>query len=183
MLGLKRRKRQEGWAVDIVDAQDETKGLSLWQRIGDNNKLWVTCLIVVVFLTAILIVMSNRDGSDVYESKIQPGYSGKGVYYDAAHKKFATDFAANKSYGTFITSARFIDQERFELIVSRGVSADEIDYAARMAAQIILSKFRQRITVEVYDDDSAGRHFLAATAWNPKKGFIVKFDKSRLGQD
>jgi hypothetical protein len=183
MLGLKRRKKQEGWAVDIDDSKDETKGLSLLQRIGDNNKFWAASIIVVVLIAALLIVQSNRSVPDALESETQPGYSGKGVYNDAAHKKFATDFVTDKSYGTFITSARFIDQERFEMIAGRGVSADEIDFAARMAARLILSKFRQRIVVEVYDEDSAGKHFLANTAWNPEKGYIVKFNKSRFGKD
>ncbi|MEN6357146.1 MAG: hypothetical protein ABFD83_08695 [Armatimonadota bacterium] len=181
MLGLKRRKRQEGWAVEI-DPNDERQSAGPLQRISDNNKLWIASLIAVLLMTVVLIWTSSRGGTPPQEYGGQPGYRGKGTYDDAAHAKFALSFAKSKSYGTAIDSARFVDQEHFEIIVGQGVSADEIDYAARMAAQIILEKFRQRVIVEVYDQDSAGKHFLANTLWDEEKlGFIVKFNKSRFG--
>jgi hypothetical protein len=181
MLGLKRRKRQEGWTVD-VDPNDERQGMSVAQRISDNNKLWVTSLVALLLMSFILIWASTRGGTPPQEYGGQPGYRGSGSYNDAAHLAFVDKFVKSKSYGTAIASARFIDQERFEIIVNQGVSADEIDYAARMAAQIILEKFRQRVVVEVYDQDSAGKHFLANTVWDEKKlGYVVKFNKERFG--
>ncbi|MCE5324430.1 hypothetical protein LLG46_14105 [bacterium] len=181
MLGLKRRKRQEGWAMD-VDPNDERQNVGCLQRISDNNKLWVGSLITVCLLAIILVWTSSRGVQPPQEYGGQPGYSGKGTYNDSDHTKFAVSFAKSKSYGTAIDTAQFVDQEHFEIIVSQGVSADEIDYAARMAAQIILEKFRQRVIVEVYDEDAAGKHFLANTLWNEEKlGYVVKFNKSRFG--
>lgn len=181
MLGLKRRKRQEGWAVE-VDPNDERQNAHFLQRISDNNKIWVISLVAVLLMTVVLVWVSTRSGTPAQEYGGQPGYRGTGNYDDAAHSAFVEKFVKSKSYGAVVASARFVDQERFEIIVNQGVSADEIDYTAQMAAQIILEKFRQRVVVEVYDQDTAGKHFLANTVWDEKKlGYVVKFNKERFG--
>lgn len=180
MIGLKQRKRQEGWTTEVSNPNDERQNAGLLQRIGDNNKLWSVCLVGVLLLTALLFKQANRQGAPPQEYGGQPGYHGKGTYDDEAHRAFAENFKASKSYGSSVVSTRFVNQERFEIIAQSGVSADEIDYAARMAARIILEKFRQRVVVEVYTQELSGKRLLARTIWNPDKlGYVVKFNNDQ----
>jgi hypothetical protein len=173
MVGLRPRKKVEGWALDISNPNDERKGVGFVQRIGDSNKLWTICFIGVLLLTAFLYLEAKH--TDPLPQG-QPGFRGIGDYDDEAHTAFVEKFITSKSYGSAVESARFINQERFEIVAKRGVSADEIEYAAKMAASIILEKFRQRVVVEVYDEIPSGKRLLARTEWSSKKlGYVLKF--------
>ncbi|MCE5314058.1 MAG: hypothetical protein ABFD49_07290 [Armatimonadota bacterium] len=176
MIGLKRRKKIEGWACPNDDCQNA----GTIQRIGDSNKLWITAVAAVVLFCAFFVFQARRESSLPQEYGGQPGFRGKGTYYDQAHTAFVDSFVTNKSYGSAVESARFIDQERFEIVAKRGVSADEISYAAAMAARIILEKFRQRVVVEIYEREPSGKRLLAHTVWDSEKlGYVVKFNNDQ----
>lgn len=179
MVGLKPRKRVEGWALDASNPSEARESAGVVQRIGDSNKLWVICFIGVLLLFAFLLHEAKRGGPPPQEYGGQRGYRGIGTYDDEAHTAFVEKFRTSKFYGSAVESARFINQERFEIIARRGVSTDEIGYAASMAARIIVEKFRQRVVVEVYQQDPSGKRLLATTRWDRKKlGYVVKFNNA-----
>lgn len=174
MLGLKRRTRVEGWAVDITDGED-TIHSTFFQRVGDNNKLWVICLVGLVMLSGALLMNAKHQGSrkneDLY--KPPPARLVYGSYGDKAHCEFAATFIKeNKN----VTDAHFVDGGKFIIAVRSDVSADDIDYLSRTAAQKNLYEFRNRIVVEVFFRGlSSKADVLAATTrWETKRyGFVV----------
>jgi hypothetical protein len=177
MLGLKRRKRVEGWAVDVPGTNGDMEPRSVLQRLGDNNKAWLLCLAGIVILTLALIKMSDRTiGGDVAASEpraIPSEYRDRGRYL-----QFEQDFRADKRFAEAVLEDRFLSPGRFQIVVSGGVSADEIDYVAKMAAERIRYLFGHKTVVQVYKRHAVtgAKILVAIVQWESKKGgYVVSF--------
>lgn len=175
MLGLKRRTRVEGWAVEVKEG-DETIHSTFFQRVGDNNKLWVACLIGLIVLSGALLLNANRLGSrkneDLY--KPPPVQLVYGSYGDKAHTDFASAFCRDHSD---VLDAHFTDEGKFIIALRSDTSADDIDYLSRTAAQMNLHQFRNRIVVEAYLRGAGLKAdvLAATTKWEINRyGFMVR---------
>lgn len=176
MLGLKRRKKVEGWAVEVPESDGDMERRSTWQQIADNNKAWLVCLAAIVLFTVVLIKMSNRTiDSDVPADEpraIPAAYRDHGRYL-----QFEQDFRTDKRFADVVVEDRFLSPGRFQIIVSSGVSLDEIDYVAKMAAERIRYIFGHKVVVQVYKRNLSGTRVLVAIVqWESKKGgYVVSF--------
>lgn len=176
MVGLKRRPRVEGWALDTSDSEDVTK--TTLQRLGDNNRLWVITLVAVLVVSAIVMHQARDTGSSKQRNLYKPPAAPRtGAYADSEHRSFAAAFARDTARGA-VLDARFTDDRTFRLIVAGDVSADDIEYDSWMAAQRALKKFGHRVVVKTYQRSAAagGDILRATTDWSVSKhGFIVRF--------
>ncbi len=171
MLGLTRRKKVEGWAIDVPEGDGEMERQSALRRFADNNRIWIACLIGIVLLTFALIKFSSKTIGG-YVPDVKPLQAPAEFRDLAAYEQFAYEFRTDKRFGESVETARFLAPGRFQIVVASGVGADEIDYVAKMAAERVRYKFRHRTVVQVYKRESAeGTKELVATAqWEPKKG-------------
>jgi hypothetical protein len=174
MLGLKRRKRVEGWAVDVPEANGEHQGVA--RRVIDNNKVWLLCLVGVVVLTLACVEFSGRTISGP-ERIILPGPAPTYYRDRTTYLQFEQDFRNDKKIAEPVAEDRFLSPGRFQIVVFSGVSADEIEYLAGMAAARITYVFHHRAVVLVYKKSKSNVKTLIATAqWEPrKKGYGVTF--------
>lgn len=181
MLGLKRRTRVEGWAVEIKEG-DEKIHSTFFQRVGDNNRIWVVCLIGLTLIAGVLLVYAKKQGSrrneDLY--KPPPTRLVYGSYGDSDHKAFAAAFMRENEC---VTDAHFVDGGKFIVAVRSDTSSDDIEYISRTAAQKNLHEFRNRIVVEVYIRSllSKADALVATTKWEVNRyGFVVHMiDRNR----
>ena len=175
MLGLKRRARVEGWALDVSNTDEDLNG-SPMQRLGNNNRLWVVSLVVLLLVAGFLIRLSKRQDSQKNEDLVPPPSSKLvlGNYGDKLHNQFAADFMKNNSS---VLSAHF-SEGKFSMVVAGDTSIDDIEHMSTMAAQRNIAKFRNRVVVEVYQRRAAtGREVLVCTTqWdNGRFGFVPRF--------
>ena len=178
MVGLKRRKKLEGWALADSEINEESRHVGTWQRLADNNKLWAACLIAVLLLSA-FFYRNAKQGSQV-KNDFESSPISTGSYDNKAHKEFSRQFLQNSRYGTLVTDARFVGPETFRLTLKGNSGADDIDYVSKVAAQKILSKFKTRVVVQAYMKSSAfkGEMLIATAQWESKKyGFVVRFSR------
>lgn len=180
MVGLKRRRKIEGWALDVSDTDIHSVDLTFRQRLADNNKLWLICT-VVVLLAAMLLIWKAQSAGKVDDKLIaQPKAAIENAPVDEAHARFAREFAADKAYSSMNIKAHFIDMGRFKIVVPSDISADDIDYMSKSAAEQIRYKFNHRVVVQVYMRSAADRKEsrVAITSWSTKKfgGYVVKFE-------
>ncbi len=176
MVGIKRRRRVEGWALDVSETDAQVGRSTLRQRLAESNKLWVVCVAVVLVLTAGLIRFANTEQSSSNGHQIRPAGADAGSPDDAAHREFARQFLAERSGNPTVLDARFVSADRFQITVPSSLRRDDIEFLAKFAGLKIVHDFRFRPVVEVYSKGSTKRPELVATAqWEPKKfGFVVK---------
>lgn len=175
MLGLKRRAKVEGWALDVTNGDEELKG-SLIQRLGNNNKLWAVSLVVLLLVAGLLIRVSKSRDSEKNEDLVRPPSPRLvlGTYGDKLHSEFAADFVKNNSAAI---SARFADG-KFIIVVAGDTSVDDIEHMSRMAAERNGAKFRNRVVVDVYQRKSGtGQDVLVCTTqWDSDSfGYVPRF--------
>jgi hypothetical protein len=182
MLGLRRRRRVEGWAVDVAGSDGEMEQQGLVRRVADNSKIWLLCLVGIVLLTGVFVKYSTFTigGNAAAPEPLQaPSEFRDRIRYT----QFAEEFSTDKRFAESVEEARFLSPGRFRLVVASGVSADEIDYVAKMAAERVRYVFQHRTVVQVYKRDITGSSStLVATArWEPKKsGYAVSFQPGFL---
>ena len=179
MLGLRRRKRQEGWAVDVEHVEPDGRDDSVRQRLADSDKLWVAAIFAVVLVVVVFFMLDKRGVQRKANPPDGPAPAASLSYNDAAHRDFAEHFVSKKGRESTVTSARFLNAKKFRIIVRGDVGADEISYLASMAANRISYEFKTRAAVQVYRSSAAEhRDILVATAvWKDDRfGFVVQFD-------
>lgn len=173
MAGLRRRVRVEGWAQDVSDADDEMHS-SFIHRLGDNNKLWVGALIVLVLVAGVLLSQAKHRAGQKNEDYFSPSARlAFGSYDDGPHREFTAYFL--KKNGLAL-SAHFAEG-KFVIVVPGDVNADDIEHLSLAAAQRNLAKFKNRIVVEVYQRSVATKSdtLVATTKWEVGRyGFVVK---------
>lgn len=177
MLGLKRRTRVEGWALDVSDGE-EVGYKSTLQRIGDNNRLWILALIVLVVVSGLLMHQAKRTSTG--RAKMINPHQAKagGDYLDQAHKDFIAEFVREKGKNGAIIEARFSSNRKFVFVVPGETGADDIEYLSKMAAELHLARFKNWATVEAYQRSAATGSEVprATTSWVPSHyGFVVTF--------
>jgi hypothetical protein len=176
MLGLRRRKRIEGWAVDVSETDGEMERQGFFQWIGDNSRAWFICLVGIVLLTGVYVKYSRRTiGGNIPEGvPLQaPEYFRERPRYT----QFEQDFRRDKRFVDYVVDARFLSPGRFQVVVSSGIGADDMDYLAKMAAERVRYVFHHRTVVQIYKEGLKGNSkVLVATAqWQEKKhGYWVK---------
>lgn len=183
MVGLKRRTRVEGWALDVSEGE-EVGYKSTLQRLGDNNRLWVATFIVLVLVSGFLMRQAKHDGAAKSEDHSLPRLAKmNGDYLNQEHKDFVTEFLRDKGRGVLLVEARFVNDRTFRFVVPGDTSADDIEYISKMVAELNRARFKTRITVEAYQRSAAtGTDTLRATTnWVvPRYGFVVRFiDRAR----
>lgn len=178
MLGLKRRRKVEGWALDVAETDAQVGRTTLAQRLAESNKLWIVSFVAVLALSGYLV---RTTGSFAPDRVVPPSTRAPENYTDEAHKAFAREFVVDKSYGFKVLDAGFVAPDRFRVVVPGNVSKDDIDYAAAMAGNRIIHEFHFRAVIQVYRRSAGGAESLAATArWEPKKyGYVVKHKSTR----
>lgn len=175
MVGLKRRRKIEGWAVDVSETDADVGRSTLRQRLADNNRLWLLSLLVVVILTGYFIKDAAQTGQTEVNKRL-PSARAPQNYKDEAHQAFSRKFMLDKSLGFKIISAEFVAPDQFRIVVPGNVSKDDLGYAAVIAGNKIVSEFHFRAVIQVYKRGAHGVEMLAATAqWEPDQyGYIVK---------
>lgn len=179
MLGLRRRKRVEGWAVDVAEYGSEETATSLRERLAASNKLWLLSLVVVVGIG--LALLSSMGDSSSGENKfiVSPKGAGESVSVDKAHLDFARSFRNERVRGGNIYEAEFRTPNLFRIVVPADVGQDDIDYISKMAAWKILRTLHHQSIVVVYTRRAAdgGEVKAATTSWKPSKfGFVVRYE-------
>lgn len=173
MLGLKRRRRVEGWA-ETVSTAEEAMQSSFIQRVADSNKLWAATLVVLVVVAGVLMTQAKQRRSQKNEDLYSPSARlAFGSYDDKPHADFSADFIMKNGS---VLDAHFGDG-KFVIVVPGDSSVDDIEHLASMAAQRNLARFKNRIVVEVYQRSAATKgEVLAATVrWEVKRyGFVVR---------
>lgn len=177
MVGLKRRRRVEGWALDISEAEGNLDSGGIRQRLGDSNKLWIACVVVVVVATGIFVKTSGSvsTGPDVIRQPV----AAPAEFEDREHRyrQLARGFMNDKRYKESITSVEFLSPGQLQVVVPGTISADEIDYISKMAAETVRNKLNHRVVVLVYVKRQAdsSQSLAATTQWDPKKfGFVIR---------
>lgn len=178
MAGLKRRIRVEGWALDVPDGE-EAGYKSAVQRVGDNNKLWIVMLIVVVVVSGFLMHQARGGGPGEKEGSFTPPQAAvDGDYRNQEHQDFAKDFVKNQGKDGMLIEASFVNNRKFAFVVPGDKGADDIEYVSKMAAQYHLARFKTWAKIEAYQRSAGtGRDTLrATTSWVASRyGFVVKF--------
>ncbi len=177
MLGLKKRNKVEGWALDVSQPELDGKGRSIRQRLADNDKLWLGSLILILLIVAVTVYTSTKDSED-QPIPVEPELTGIGFYDDAAHAEFAAQLAASGSRRDIVLTAAFVGPSKFRVTVRADVSTDDITEMAQYAGNRILNEFRTRAVIQVYALSAAsGEERLAATAQfvDEQYGFVVEF--------
>lgn len=180
MLGLRRRKRVEGWEVDVSEDGREERPRGLRERLADNNKLWLISITAILAIGLILALQARQSGDVTGQYVKNAKWPPAEAQPTEAHIAFSQEFQKDKSVAGKVIDARFIGQRRFRVVVPAEVSTDDMHYIARMAARKILLRFKHLSTVELYVQSAAtGKRDLAATTrWDPEKyGFVVKVHK------
>jgi len=179
MLGLKRRKRVEGWALDVAETDREVGRSTPAEKLADNNKLWIICLIAVLAVSLALLRFGGNEQIEKEGPRL-PADLGSGHYDDSEHKAFAKSFVTDKRHGTTVLAARFVSREVFRIDVPANASKDDIEYAARYAGDRIVTVFNFRAVIEIHGKSVSGDSSILATArWEPESyGFVVKFSKT-----
>ena len=178
MIGIRRRKKIEGWAIDVSDSDMDAGRLTPWQRLADNTRLWFAALAAVILISAFFIWQTGggtNAGGDHKRLAAPPIEA----YRDFKHTQFARDFVNRNSYGTSIISAEFVGAD-FQITLPATASADEVNYTATMAAKLIEHKLKHRAIVDVYTKSASGGgvRLVAITKWNPEKyGYTVSAPK------
>ena len=183
MLGLGRRKKVEGWAINISKSDGDSERQGVIQRIADNNRAWIACLAGVVLLTFFLVKYSNRTiGGSAPLRVPQPAPS---EFRDRSrYTRFEQEFRGDKQFAELVLVARFLSPGRFQIVVPGGISADEIGYMAGIAAERISYRLRHRTVVQLYQKSMKGdtRILVATAQWQPKKrGYTVRFHIASQG--
>ena len=178
MLGLKRRRKVEGWAIDTSDTENGGMYASPWQRLADNNKIWIASFAFIVLVTIFFIKHADRalvvDQTPARGAKT----ADVGSCNDSEHSALATEFANDKSNAQVVAEARFLALDRFRIVVPSATSADDIEYVSQKAALRILHIFKCRPVVTVYMKDASdgSLNLVSTTRWESAKyGFVVKF--------
>ena len=180
MAGLKRRRRVEGWAVNLSESGGEADNSSLRQRLADNNKLWAFSMVAIVLITCFLF-FESKQGASKDESNFTDKYQATSntPYLDEAHNKFVSAFKTYKSSGFTVLDASFVGPGSLQVVVPGDVSADDIEYMANLIGMKALHSLKERIVVNVYFNKASGIRPDAVASFNPKQnGFIVKFKDS-----
>ena len=186
MAATKGPKKLNGWALDAPDGDGAEPEVTLRQKLGDNNKLWLMSLVAVVLITGILLFSARQEGNRKLEGAEPPPPAPERFDDRGAYTDFATRFANNDSHSGSLISAYFLSPGKFRIVVPGNVSADDIEYLAKRAAESIYHDFQHRVVVQVYMKSAVdGREYLAATSrWESEKfGFAVSLkDLSSRGQ-
>ena len=185
MLGLKRRNKVEGWALDVPQPELDGKARSVRQRLADNDKLWLGSLILILVIVAVTIYTGRKDNEN-QPIPVGPELTAIGTYNDAAHAEFAKQFATSRSYRGMVVNARFVGPSKFRIAVNADVSSDDIADMAKHVGNKILNKFRTRVAIQIYSVSSVtGEEKLAATAHyvDEQYGFVVTFEDRRTSAD
>jgi hypothetical protein len=176
MMGLKRRKRVEGWAVDVPESAEQDRP-GILRRIGDSNKAWYVCLALIVLAGVFLmkkadVTMSPAGSAD--EPRRAPT-----EYRDySKYLQFEQDLRADKRFAGAVVRDRFLSPGQFQITVNGMASADEVEYLAKWSAERIRHIFGHRVVVQVYRLSGSGeaKKLMAIVQWEPKKdGYAVTF--------
>ncbi len=148
MLGLKRRRRVEGWAVDAAETNSDVGRATLMQRLAQNNRLWIICAIVIVIASLYLVVLSGRSGDNASHSKVVA--RAQDSYMDEEHQAFADALPTKPHLKGKLVRARFSDADMFEITLKSGTSLEDVGYAARIVGTQIARRFGYRPVVLAY---------------------------------
>lgn len=181
MIGLKRQKKTEGWEEPVTGTDADWASMPLVQRLAENSKVWILCVALIVVVVACMITRVETETTEAGLLARSAKSVGTGPYRDAAHNNLTKEILSDKSSGAVIADARFLGPNRFRITVPGDVSADEIDYVAKMAALKILRRFKHRAVVLVYTRSAAdgSETHIASAKWDPdKQGYVVNFKSS-----
>ncbi len=162
-------------------------GRSLLQRLGDNNKLWLAVVIVLVVVSLGLIVQAKRQTSAKDEDPYSPPASRPGCSYnDSEHLVFAREFVERKDMAGKIVSAHFApadtrgEGDRLIIVASADTSKDDVEHMSLVAAEKNRAVFKTRIKVVAYqmEPGTSNEVRVAVTRWVPDHyGFVTTFIK------
>ena len=180
MLGIKRRRRTEGWAVETGKGEAVDEHLSAWQRLAESNKLWIVSVVAVVLLTMVYVRMCNRTISRVPPP---PPPRDAPTYFKNPERytEFADQFAHDKQFSGLMISARFITPGRFRIVVPGTIGADDVDYMSKMAAERVRHEFQHKTIVLVYVKRAGDKSvtLVATTQWmKNKSGYVVRMHEA-----
>ena len=170
MIRFRRRRRVEGWALDINDAEANSAPLSLRQRLSEDNRLWLVFMGLIVIFTFWMVTNGKSGGNDdSHKAKNLP--PSVGSYTDDKHQSFTNYFLANKRYSSSVLEARYVGPGNFRIVMSGGTSTDEIKYISTMAAKLIECRVGERAVVNVYvrSEQTGLTDKVATTNWNDKR--------------
>jgi len=178
MIGIRRRRRVEGWALDIRDAEANGAPLSLKQRLIEDNRLWLVVMGVIVIFT-LWTVINGKSGDSDDNHKTKPLPTSTGAYTDDRHREFTDYFLANKRYSASVLEAGYAGPGNFRIVMSSSTGPDEIEYTSKMAAKLIEHKVGERAVVNVYlkIEPSGLTRKVARANWDDKKAtYMVTFE-------
>lgn len=180
---MARKRRVEGWALEVKDPE-EAIGKSLLQRLGDNNRLWLATVIVLLVVSAALLVQAKHQGSAVEELYSPPAKRPGSSYDDARHLAFAHSFLERKDVAGKVVSACFAppedprDGDTFVIVFAADTSVDDIWHISLTAAEKNRAVFKTRIRVVAYQlhPTTKARVRVAVTRWVASHyGFVTRF--------
>jgi hypothetical protein len=182
MIGIHRRRRIEGWAVEVSESQSTAGPYTLRQKLADNNKLWL--IILGAILAIALWLLFNTIQTEIVPSDGPAGGASIGSYDDSRHQDFTNWFLGKKPYADSVLEGGFVGPNMFRLIMPSDASADDIDYTSKMTASLIEHKLRERTVVQVYlkRASTGSQQLVATTQYEPDShGYKTKFHHKTSG--
>lgn len=176
MLGLKRRRRVEGWAVDVAETNADVGRSTLRQRLAENNRLWIVCTIVVV-IGSLYLAFTGGSTEDATGSSIIG--RAQDNYDDAEHREFEASIPTKRHFKGSVVEAHFVDRETFRVTLKNGTTTDEVAYVARIVGTQIARKFNYRPVVLAYVVGPDGTRILVASSQYEirSSGYVTTFPK------
>jgi len=183
MIRFRRRRRVEGWALDIAEANGAP--LSLRQRLSEDNRLWLVVMGVIVVFTFWMVTNGKSGGNnDSHKAKHLP--PSVGSYTDDKHQSFTNYFLANKRYSSSVLEARYVGPGNFRMVMPGNTCSDDIEYISKMAAKLIEYRVGERAVVNVYlrSEQSGLTRKVARTNWSDKRAtYTITFEGRAAASD
>jgi len=165
----------EGWALEV----DEHQVPSLRERLADNNKLWVFCLVAVIAGTLYYSTTLSKAPSHSRIGTVELGHQGKGTFNDEAHTALALELEKIARKRGVDANFYFIDNSRMDLVLPADVALDEISFLSRFAATAIYRRFGNVAMIYAYTKSSTAgdqkQRLAAITRWSEReKNFVTR---------
>ena len=166
--------------MDVEDVQ-ETR---LREKLANNNKLWLVCLLVLVVATVYYTQRQEKSYSRTPIATVKLGKTAKGTYNDAEHVKLAEDIVKMARKRGLIMTAQFVDTSHFNMIVPKDTATDELSYLSRFVATAIYRRFGNVSIIYVYAENKGEPNGkdpqpVAVTRWSEReRNFLVRLQRS-----
>jgi hypothetical protein len=168
------KRKIKGWADEPVD---DNQAAGLRERLGGNDRVWLSIAAVVLVVGLIGALYHPRSGdSDIPKA---PRGSREKVLTSGERVKFLSEFERTCRRRGVEVQATFEGGKRLSLVMPNDVDMDDLNFLSRTAALMLNRKFEIDPTVLSYTEDIGGKEprLVARTHWDSEIGDYVVVGK------